>query len=88
MSMFIYIIVLIYIMTRTIALSEEAYKKLKELKNAVDMSYSDLILMLIKEYKEKRLHDLITMCEKLKIGEENAKKIENIIGELREREWW
>jgi len=75
-------------MTRTIALSEEAYKKLKELKNAVDMSYSDLILMLIKEYKEKRLHDLITICEKLKIGEENAKKIENIIGELREREWW
>ena len=75
-------------MTKTIALSEEAYRKLKELKNAVDMSYSDLILMLIKEYKEKHLHDLIIMCEKLKIGEENAKKIENIIRELREREWW
>ncbi|HDI46757.1 MAG TPA: hypothetical protein ENF82_03015 [Candidatus Methanomethylia archaeon] len=75
-------------MARTVALSEQAYRKLKELKEALNLSYSDLLLKLIEDYERHRLHELKELCRKLKTTPEEASRIEEIVAQLRGRSWW
>lgn len=75
-------------MARTVALSEQAYRRLKELKEALNLSYSDLLLKLIEEYERHRLCELKELCRKLKAAPEEASKIEEITAQLRRRSWW
>jgi len=75
-------------MTRTIALSERAYRRLKELKEALNLGYSELIELLIAEYEKRRIEELKTLCRKLRIKEEELAVIERLLKELRERKWW
>ena len=77
-----------FVMARTVALSEQAYRRLKELKEALNLSYSDLLLKLIEEYERHRLRELKELCRKLKTTPEEASKIEEITVQLRRRSWW
>ncbi len=75
-------------MARTIALSEDVYRKLKQLKEALNMGYSDLIDMLIETYRRCRVEELKRLCKELMISEEEVAKIVEIHKQLRNRRWW
>ena len=75
-------------MGKTIALSREAYDELKKLKEELGLSYNELIILLVREYRKKRKEELKELCNKLKLSENEVKRIEEIIKELRERRWW
>lgn len=75
-------------MARTIALSKDVYRKLKQLKEALNMGYSDLIDMLIETYRRCRVEELKRLCKELMISEEEVAKIVEIHKQLRNRRWW
>lgn len=75
-------------MTRTIALSEEVYRKLKQLKDSLGVGYSDLIDMLIEAYRRYRVEELKRLCTELRVSDEEAKRITEVLKGLRERRWW
>jgi len=75
-------------LTRTIAISENTYRKLKQLKDALNMGYSDLINMLIETYEKYRVEELKKLCSKLRVDEKEFNKIKEITEELRRRKWW
>ena len=75
-------------MTKTIALSEQVYSELKELKEAMGIGYSELIKVLIKEYKKQRVKHLKELAEKLRLPEEEVLKVKEVIKKLRRRSWW
>ncbi len=75
-------------MARTIALSEDVYRKLKQLKDSLNMGYSDLINMLIETYRRCRIEELKRLCNELRISEEEVKKVVEVHRQLRNRRWW
>ena len=75
-------------MARTIAISEDVYKRLKKLKDLLNVGYSDLISILIETYRKYRLEELKRLCNELKINEKEAEKITKIYKQLRNRKWW
>jgi len=75
-------------LARTIALSEEVYRKLKQLKDSLNMGYSDLINMLIETYRRCRVEELKRLCKELRVGEEEFEKMVEIYKQLRNRRWW
>lgn len=74
-------------LTKTIALSEDAYRKLKLLKDSLNTGYSDLINMLIETYRKYRVEELRRLCNRLKVSEEEVEKIVEIHRQLRNRRW-
>ncbi|RLF22635.1 MAG: hypothetical protein DRN15_08580 [Thermoprotei archaeon] len=74
-------------MTRTIALSEKAYNELKRLRERLGLSYSELIILLVEEYEKKRRRELVELCRRLKIGEDEVERMRRIIMEARRRRW-
>lgn len=75
-------------MTRTIAVSESVYRKLRQLKDSLNIGYSDLLDMLIETYKKYRVEELKRLCNELKVDEKEFIKIRKITEELRKRRWW
>jgi len=74
-------------MTRTIALSEKAYNELKRLRERLGLSYSELIILLVEEYEKKRRRELVELCRRLKISEDEVERMRRIIMEARRRRW-
>lgn len=54
-------------MTKTIAVSNRVYKKLKELKEAFNLSYSELLERLVESYERSRLEALRRVVERSKL---------------------
>lgn len=75
-------------MARTIAISEGTYKKLKQLKDSLNIGYSDLINMLIETYEKNRVDELRKLCNELRINDKDVEKLIEITRELRKRSWW
>ncbi|MCD6084555.1 MAG: antitoxin VapB family protein [Desulfurococcales archaeon] len=76
-------------MVKTVALSDEAYRRLKELKRRIKSeSFSDLILKLVEEYEKSRILYLKAAANELRLSSEEVSKLEKIISELRSRRWW
>ncbi|MCE4629288.1 MAG: antitoxin VapB family protein [Desulfurococcales archaeon] len=75
-------------MARTIALSEDVYRKLKQLKDSLGVGYSDLIDMLIEAYRRYRVEELKRLCSELRIDEGEVERIAGVLRELRNRRWW
>ncbi len=75
-------------MTHTIAISENVYRKLKQLKDMLNVGYSDLIDMLIETYRKYRVEELKRLCNELRVSEEEINKIINVTRGLRKRKWW
>ncbi len=76
-------------MVKTVALSDKAYRRLKELKRRIKSeSFSDLILKLIEEYEKSRILYLRAAINELRLSSGEVSKLEKIISELRSRRWW
>jgi predicted CopG family antitoxin len=75
-------------MTKTIAVSNRVYKKLKELKEAFNLSYSELLERLVESYERSRLEALRRVVERSKLPDEKVEEIRRLVEELRERSWW
>ena len=75
-------------MTRTIALSEEAFSMLKRLKEKLGLSYSELIMLLVRKYEEDYKHELKELCRRLKLDEREVERMRRLIDSLRGRRWW
>lgn len=75
-------------MARTIAVSEHVYSKLKELKEALGVGYSELIEMLIEVYERARREELEKLIQISKISDSDVKKVKEVVRNLRERSWW
>jgi len=75
-------------MGKTIAISERVYVKLKELKEALGIGYSDLIEKLIEVYERVRREELRNISSSSKLSNEEVTKIREVIKNLRERQWW
>jgi len=76
-------------LVKTVALSDEAYRRLKELKRRIKSeSFSDLILKLIEEYEKSRILYLRAAINELRLSSGEVSKLEKIISELRSRRWW
>ncbi len=75
-------------MARTIALSEDVYRKLRQLKEALGVGYSELVDMLIEAYKRYRVEELRKLCSELKLSEEEVEEVVRIVKGLRGRRWW
>ena len=76
-------------MIKTVALSDKAYRRLKELKRRIKSeSFSDLILKLIEEYEKSRILYLRAAINELRLSSGEVSKLEKIISELRSRRWW
>ena len=69
-------------------MSESVYRKLRQLKDLLNIGYSDLLDMLIETYRKYRIEELKRLCNELKVDEKEFNKIRKIIGELRKRRWW
>jgi len=74
--------------TKTIAVSNKVYEELKKLKESLGVGYSELLEILIKEYRERRIEKLINIIEKTKLTEEELRKVEEVVKRIRERRWW
>ncbi len=75
-------------MARTIALSEDVYRKLEHLKELLGMGYNDLIDMLIETYWRYRIEEMERLCNKLRIGDGEVEEVIKVTRELRRRKWW
>jgi len=76
-------------LVKTVALSDKAYRRLKELKRRIKSeSFSDLILKLIEEYEKSRILYLRAAINELRLSSGEVSKLEKIISELRSRRWW
>jgi len=75
-------------LARTIAVSESDYRKLRQLKDSLNIGYSDLLDMLIETYKKYRVEELKRLCNELKVDDKEFIKIKKITEELRRRRWW
>ncbi|RLE87034.1 MAG: hypothetical protein DRN04_18695 [Thermoprotei archaeon] len=76
-------------MTKTIAIKDAAYKKLKEIKDRIKAeSYSEVIMFLIENYEKFRLLKIKATINELKLSDDEIRKVKKIISELRERKWW
>jgi predicted CopG family antitoxin len=75
-------------MTKTIAVSNRVYEKLKELKEAFNLSYSELLERLVESYERSRLEALRRVVERSKLPDEKVEEIRRLVEELRERSWW
>jgi len=75
-------------MTKTIAVSDRVYKKLKDLKEASNLSYSELLERLLESYEKYRLEALRRAVERSRLPSEKVEEVRRIVKELRERSWW
>jgi len=75
-------------MTKTVAVSNEVYRKLKELKEASNLSYSELLERLLESYERSRLEALRRIVERSKLPSDKVEVVRRIVGGLRERSWW
>jgi len=75
-------------MTKTIAVSNRVYRKLKELKEVSNLSYSELLERLLESYEKYRLEALHRAIERSKLPDEKVEEIRRTVKELRERSWW
>ncbi len=75
-------------MVRTIALSEDVYRRLRELKDLMNVGYSDLIDMLIEAYRKYRVEELKRLCSELRIEEGEVERVFEVYRRLRGRGWW
>jgi len=75
-------------MTKIIAVSNKVYKKLKELKEASNLSYSELLGRLLESYEKHKLEALRRVVERSRLPSEKVEEIKRVIEELRERSWW
>jgi predicted CopG family antitoxin len=75
-------------MTKTVAVSNEVYRKLKELKEASNLSYSELLERLLEGYERGRLEALRRIVERSKLPSDKVEVVRRIVGGLRERSWW
>ena len=75
-------------MTKTIAVSDRVYKKLKNLKEASNLSYSELLERLLESYEKYRLEALRRAVERSRLPSEKVEEVRRIVKELRERSWW
>jgi|GEM_PF-1311497 len=75
-------------MTKTIAVSDKVYKKLKDLKEASNLSYSELLERLLESYEKYRLEALRRAVERSRLPSEKVEEVRRIVKELRERSWW
>jgi predicted CopG family antitoxin len=75
-------------MTKTVAVSNEVYRKLKELKEASNLSYSELLERLLESYERGRLEALRRIVERSKLPSDKVEVVRRIVGGLRERSWW
>lgn len=76
-------------MTKTIAIADAVYEKLKEIKNRVKAeSYSETIMMLIENYEKFRLLRLKALSNELKMDSKEVKALKEVISRLRRRKWW
>jgi hypothetical protein len=63
-------------------------RKLKGLKDTLNIGYSDLINIFIETYKRYRLEELERLYKGLRIDEDEAEKIIEIYRQLKSRKWW
>ncbi len=75
-------------MAKTIAVSEHVYSRLKELKEALGVGYSELIEMLIEVYERARREELERMLWVSKLNNDDVEKVREVVKKLRERSWW
>ncbi|MCD6114434.1 MAG: hypothetical protein J7J78_03940 [Thermoprotei archaeon] len=75
-------------MVRTIALSEDVYRRLRELKELLGVGYSDLVGMLIEVYRRYRVEELKRLCNELRIDEGEVERVFEVYRRLRGRGWW
>jgi predicted CopG family antitoxin len=75
-------------MTKTVAVSNEVYRKLKELKEASNLSYSELLERLLEGYERGRLEALRRIVERSKLPSDKVEAVRRVVGGLRERSWW
>ena len=69
-------------------MSESVYRKLRQLKDSLNIGYSDLLDILIETYKKYRIEELKRLCNELKVDEKEFNEIRKITEELRKRRWW
>ncbi len=76
-------------LTRTIALSDEAYEKLRKLKEKTGASsYSELVSMLVEEYEKSLVNKLKQLLSELKLSDKEVVELEKIVNDLRSRRWF
>ncbi len=76
-------------LTRTIALSDEAYEKLRKLKEKTGASsYSELVSMLVEEYEKSLVNKLKQLLSELKLSDKEVVELEKIVNDLRSRSWF
>jgi len=76
-------------MTKTIAIRDSVYEKLKEIKNRIKAeSYSEVIMFLIMNYEKFRLLKIKAISDELKLSNNEVREVKKIISKLRERKWW
>ncbi len=77
------------LLTRTIALSDEAFEKLRRLKERTGAgSYSELVAMLVEEYEKSLMNRLKKLLSELKLKDREVDEIVNIVNRLRGRRWF
>ncbi len=69
-------------------MSKSVYRKLRQLKDSLNIGYSDLLDMLIETYRRYRVEELKRLCDELKVDEKGFNEIRRITKELRKRRWW
>lgn len=79
----------VHVLTRTIALSDEAYEKLRKLKEKTGASsYSELVSMLVEEYEKSLVNKLKQLLSELKLSDKEVVELEKIVNDLRSRRWF
>ncbi len=76
-------------MAKTIALPEELYSELLEVKRESGAeTFAEVVEMLLSIYRRHRVEELKKAIERLKLSNEEVEKVEEVVREARGRSWW